>query len=258
MLADIPCPPRALLSVPCTRSLGGSMTAGGTQGAGPNGPANQGHWLARHPWMNGLAGGLLGAAATVAVGLFADAQGAITINVNGATPAASASASPEAAPRLTTPAATSSSTPTPTPAPAPAPSTTTASRPATPPIRHQGDVQLARNGDSIDINAPSSDPTWRVGQLDLSDTGAVSLDAGNLYVWGASGTLLDPGEIGSYEVCSTQTTYTKVYPGLRVNELDGRDLCIRTAEGRFAVIRVVDYVESTATFNITVWELGSR
>ncbi|MBM7807776.1 serine/threonine-protein kinase [Geodermatophilus bullaregiensis] len=238
-----------------------SYGAGSTYGAGMNPPPPV-TGVAGHPRQerpepasrNGLrARGLLAGILTVIGALYVGIQLGSPNNPSETGAPEVTSSAPAAS------GASSSDTGPPSSAPAPASSSTSASVSAGPPtIRHQGDVQLARNGDSIDINAPSNDPTWRVGQLDLSDTGAVSLDAGNLYVWDASGTLLGPGEIGSYEVCSTQTTYTKVFPGRSVNELDGRDFCIRTAEGRFATIRLVDYTDETATLSITVWELADR
>ncbi|MBM7807773.1 hypothetical protein JOD57_003610 [Geodermatophilus bullaregiensis] len=119
-------------------------------------------------------------------------------------------------------------------------------------------MQLVINGDAIDINAPSTEETWRAGQLTDYDPGAVSLNTGYLRVHSASQQFLDPGQAGSYEICSTRTAYTSAFSGNEPNELDGRDLCIRTEEGRYAVIRLVNQSDDLITFSITVWELASR
>jgi hypothetical protein len=126
-----------------------------------------------------------------------------------------------------------------------------------PAVRHQGEVtiaEVASGGDSIDINAPADDPIWRAGEIEAYEAGAVKLNYGRLYIENASILMLNPGETASYEVCRARTGYVSARD-IDASTLEGSNVCIRTAEGRFATVRLVDSGEDSVTLDITTWEM---
>ncbi len=118
------------------------------------------------------------------------------------------------------------------------------------PLRHQGEVTLAVNGDRIDLNAPSTDPRWGG---DNSGYDWAELEEDGLHLWSISHLRLDAG-LASYESCSAATGYADV-PGALVMDpasLDGRD-CFELYSGRFASIVTTSNSGERATFRITTW-----
>ncbi len=118
------------------------------------------------------------------------------------------------------------------------------------PLRHQGEVTLAVNGDRIDLNAPSTDPRW---EGDNSGYDWAELEEDGLHLWSISHLRLDAG-LASYESCSAATGYAGV-PGALIMDpanLDGRD-CFELYSGRFASIVTKSNSGDRATFRITTW-----
>jgi hypothetical protein len=115
-------------------------------------------------------------------------------------------------------------------------------------------AEVTSGGDSIDINAPADDPIWGAGEVEAYEAGGVKLNYGRLYIEDASILMLNPGETASYEVCRARTGYVSARD-IDVSTLEGSNVCIRTAEGRFATVRLVDSGEDFVTLDITTWEM---
>jgi len=120
-------------------------------------------------------------------------------------------------------------------------------------IRHSGLIELAENGDSIDLNAPATDPTWGATRNNGSDR--ARFHQGQLEIVGAESLTLD-GRMADYATCSTGAGYTRGPTESAFFDpasLTGNQ-CIRLQSGRYATIKLVEAADERATFSITVWE----
>ena len=219
-------------------------------GGGPPQPQNS-RWT--HPLVIAVAGPLVAGIFTVVAVYLGQSKGALPIP-SGPSPAAEPSTAVGPSSAAGDTAAGSPTSSRASTGPSAGTSAPTAGSPA---VRHQGEVTIAdvaSGGDSIDINAPADDPIWRAGDIGAYDAGAVMLNSGNLYIEAASILMLNSGEAAAYEACRTRTGYVSA-SGIDPSTLEDSNVCIRTDEGRFATVRLVDSGEDSVTLAITTWQM---
>jgi hypothetical protein len=119
-------------------------------------------------------------------------------------------------------------------------------------VRHEADgVKVAHQGESIDLNAPASDPVWASG-VSSSEPDTLSYSYGYVYLVGAGYVTLD--KIADYESCRQATGYSADVQ-IDVNELENAKTCLKLASGRFGNIEVTAHdSRKDATLSLTVWE----
>lgn len=124
--------------------------------------------------------------------------------------------------------------------------------PETPEMRRQGVVDLTEGGDAANIDAPASDPRWGQGGTESYADGAVSLRSDTLSFGRVSMLRLRQG-VASYATCSTSTGYAPadaVDPGT----MEGKNVCLRTIDGRFATAQIVEQQPGAVRLALTTWE----
>lgn len=142
--------------------------------------------------------------------------------------------------------------PTTEPEPSPPVQTPTATRVQS--VRRQGRVNVADN--QIDLNSPSSDPTWGTDEIPSYPLQSDILS----YSWGTIHIQADylPMPRASkvdYEACSTATGYRQgLAQNIEPDDLEEADTCVHLESGRFAKVRLLDITDDTAVMDITVWE----
>jgi hypothetical protein len=211
----------------------------GTAGGTPPQPHQQnGRWT--HPLLIAVAGPLVGGIFAVAAVYVGQSKGVLPTPAGATTAAEETTVTSPTTADLTTSPSTASSVPA----------------AGSPPIRHEGDVTLAKYGDMVDINAPSSDPTWGApaGRKDSIGFYSDIATPDTLLFYQLDAVKLDRGDVASYENCSTRTDYAGLDSG-EVSGLEGLDICVRSSSGRFAVVRVTGYDDDSVTLHITTWEL---
>lgn len=123
--------------------------------------------------------------------------------------------------------------------------------PGTAAIRHQGQVDIG--DDSLDLNAPASDPKWGMGETHVGED-IVRHQGGGLFIE-ADYLNLPPGTKADYPTCSSATGYQ--YGGnmfWEPTELERDNLCLRLNSGRYATLKVVGSANDLVTVDLTTWE----
>lgn len=202
-------------------------------GGAPPPQARRDRWT--HPLLVAVAPPVVAGIFAVIVVYVGQSQGALPIPSGPSAVAEGTTTAPSASTSPTVSATTASSVPT----------------DRSPAVRHQGEVRLASGGDEIDINAPSSDPTWGVP---AGYTESISFSSGSLQLWDLDIVKLGGGEAATYENCSTRTDYAYVN-SVDADTLDGLDVCVRSEGGRFAALRLTGYDSDSATLDITTWQI---
>lgn len=122
-----------------------------------------------------------------------------------------------------------------------------------PPVRHQGQVNLA--DDVINLNAPSSDPTWGAGEERgiYSKSDEVRYSRLGLSVE-APYLVLPSGTQPSFAACSTATGYQQGVGQLIEPEELETPACVRLESGRYATLKAVSWTNDVVTLDVTTWE----
>jgi hypothetical protein len=180
---------------------------------------------------------LIGAGATVIaafVGIFLGNQG-VFVNVLPGSPTKVVTVSPSPAPAATVTVAASSG-----------------AQAQLPGIFHQGKLVLASSTEA-DLDAPPSDPQW--GEINLTPGDQYDLTGS-----GNTGLFLDNGAQGvqlsqtTGSSCTSATGYSPDHIGSDTLPLTiGQLICIRTAEGRFSLLKILGLPSGNIVMYVTTY-----
>ena len=131
---------------------------------------------------------------------------------------------------------------------------TSSSRAAT--VRHDAEVLLAKEGDAIDLNAPSSDRSWGAG-AGGADTVWYNYALGD-YLEFDGVQVATTHTDATFEICRWATNYADPSGRGQLDLAEMSDkprLCLRLTSGRYAAISKVKQTSDSIKVHLTVWEL---
>lgn len=138
-----------------------------------------------------------------------------------------------------------------------APSPTTSAPNSSAPVRHEGTVMLAIEGDAIDLNSPANDPTWGVSEsADRDDMVRYNYALG-YYLELIGVEIARMQSASNYQACRVATNYASLsMDRIEMDDIpDTPRLCLRLSSGRYAALHKVKRTADSATIGLTVWEL---
>jgi hypothetical protein len=231
-LADLASTPAPGILTQSTAMLGGSVpVGGGTHGPGNSQPNGLWQRLSHNPLISGIVGAGIGAAATIGTAVFADAQGAITININNdGSPASSSLAG------HSPPAASSSGTPDSSASPR-----TEASG--------AGPFELLFSNNGVDLD--SDPPNVGLGpdpNIDIYDGGGSIV---SYPIWPGVAAWTKPNAPSRNDCIAL----LRSFPTMSSTYVKGSQYCVHTRDERHvAFVEFVEPVTDGWKIRVTVWQ----
>jgi hypothetical protein len=114
-------------------------------------------------------------------------------------------------------------------------------------VRHQGTISLSADGNTVDLDSPTTDPQW---ETDPWDVRYASNGAGLLVFNTPAYKVSSPAD---YDLCRSTTGYKQGnYDASEVPA--GQNLCVKTSDSRYSAIKVIRIDKTELVIDVVTYD----